>query len=129
MPDNGSGVQLVRIHNLAVHNTVYRKLLPDGSGVDIVKAVIFFFRIELFRLDKLGNPALHLRPWQFHLFWASRTDDERAFTAVVLAGQPCSSVPVPGMILHVADNSVFAFHPAVPRTNGIVNVILGQRPQ
>ena len=66
LPDNGSCVQLFRIHNLAVHNAVIRKPFPDGSRVNIVKAVIFFFRIELFCLDKLGNPALHLCPGQHH---------------------------------------------------------------
>ena len=116
LPDNGGCVQLVRIHDLAVHNAVIRKLFPDGSGVNIVKAVIFFFRIEFIRLDKLGNPALHLCPGQ-HCFTVNPGDGNPqglGGICAILTGKPCGGVPFPAVGLHVPHHVAFAVDAAIP---------------
>ena len=116
LPDNGGRVQLVRIHNLAVHNTVFRKPFPDGSGVNIVKAVIFFFRIEFIRLDKLGNPALHLCPRQHRFTVNPGNGNPQRLTEVcaIFLRKPCGGVPFPAVGLHVPHYGAFAVDAAIP---------------
>ena len=116
LPDNGSSIQLVRIHNLAVHDTVFRKLFSDGSGVNIVKAVIFFFRIEFIRLDKLGNPALHLCPGQhsFTVNPGNGNPQRLGGICAILTGKPCGGVPFPAVGFHVPHHRAFAVNAAIP---------------
>ena len=114
--DNGGCVQLVRIHNLAVHNAVIRKLFPDGSGVNIVQAVIFFFRIEFIRLDKLGNPALHLCPGQHRFTVSPGNGNPQGLTEVcaIFLCKPCGGVPFPCVGFHIAHNGAFTVDAAIP---------------
>ena len=90
LPNNGGCVQLVRIHNLSVYDAVFRKLFPDGSRVNIVKAVIFFFRIEFIRFDKLGNAALHLSPGQhrFGIHTGNGNPQGLDWICAILTGKP-----------------------------------------
>ena len=39
-------VQLFFVHQLAIHNAALGQRLPDGDGVDVVKAVLFRFGVE-----------------------------------------------------------------------------------
>ena len=130
LPDNGSGVQLVRIHNLAVHNTVFRKLLPDDSRVNIVQAVIFFFRIEFFRLDKLGNAPLHLCPGQHRFTINPGNGNPQGLGGIcaILTGKPCGGVPLPAVGFHVPHYRAFAVDAAIPFLQGFVNIGLGKFP-
>ena len=44
-------------------------------------------------------------------------------------GQPCSSVFLPRMVFHVADNGVFTLDLAIPVLDSPVNVIVRERAQ
>ena len=116
LPDNGSSIQLVRIHNLSVYDAVFRKLFPDGSGVNIVQTVIFFFRIEFFCLDKLGNPALHLCPGQHRFTINPGNGNPQRLTEVcaILTGKPRGGVPLPAVSFHIAHYGAFAVDAAIP---------------
>ena len=116
LPNNRSSIQLVPIHNLAVHDTVFRKLFPDGSGVNIVKAVIFFFRIEFISLDKLGNPALHLCPGQRRFTVNPGNGNPQGVGGIcaILMGKPCGGVPLPAVGFHVTHHRAFAVDAAIP---------------
>ena len=116
LPNNGGCVQLVRIHNLSVYDAVFRKLFPDGSRVNIVKAVIFFFRIEFFRLDELGNPALHLCPGQhrFGIHTGNGNPQWLGGICAILTGKPCGGIPLPAVGLHVPHYGAFAVDAAIP---------------
>ena len=61
---NGSLSSFSGVRHLTVHNAALGQGLPDGDGVDVVKAVLFCLSVEAVLLDKLGNPALHLGPGQ-----------------------------------------------------------------
>ena len=116
LPDNGGCVQLFRIHNLSVYDAVFRKLFPDGSGVNIVQTVIFFFRIEFFCLDKLGNAPLRLCPGQHRFTVNPGNGNPQGLGGIcaILTGKPCGGVPFPAVGLHVPHYGAFAVDAAIP---------------
>ena len=118
--------QSVRINQLAVHNAAFSKGFADGNRVYIIQPVIFFRRIELIRLDELGDTALHICPGQFCTFRTAGSDHKQALTLVtaILTGKPCGGVFISGMILHIPNNSPFAGDIAIPCTERIVNIVL-----
>ena len=116
---------------MAVHNAALGQGLPDGDGVHIVQIVLLDLGIEAILLDELGDSALYLGPGQRRSFGAFRADRKRSFAvaAVKLMGQPRSGVFLPCMVLHVADNGVFAFDFAIPVLDSLVDVIVRERAQ
>lgn len=82
-------------------------------------------------MNELGDPALHFCPGQRLHFRTAPTDNKQvlALIASVLTGQPRGGVPVPRMVFRIADNSAFAVHVPIPRAEGIVNIVLGERQQ
>ena len=59
------------VGHLAVDDPSFLQSFPDGNRVDIVKTILFFFGIEPVLLNKLGKPALYLRPGQLCFLRAS----------------------------------------------------------
>ena len=82
-------------------------------------------------LNELGNPALYFGPGQLCPFGGFRANRQRAFIVLSMkfTGQPFGGVFFPRMVVHIADNCVFALNIAVPCTDGIVNIILRERTQ
>ena len=104
------------------------QILADSNGVDVLKVVQLLLGIESVLLNELGDPALHLCPGQLHGFRTARTDGECPIAAILM-GEPCGGIPVPRVVFHIADNSAFAVHIPIPRAEGIVNILLGERAQ
>ena len=117
--DKGRGVQFVSIHHLSVYDPVFCQPFPDGNGINIVHAVIFFLGVEFFRFDKLGNPFLHLGPGKFHLLIAAHTHIEGVGTILEL--QPSGGASFPFMLLHIPDNCSFTDNITVPCLDSGIN--------
>ena len=126
LPDEGAVAISLRIHNLPIYNTAFSKRFPDGDGVNIVKVVLFLLGVEAIGLNELGDTPLHLRPRQNNRLGIAHGDLQRlrGILQAVLPCQPCGGVPVAGVSLHIADNCVLAFNPAVPLLQGRVDVLL-----
>ena len=107
------------------------QLLPDGGGVDVLKIVQFLLGKKAVLFNELCDPALDLGPGQFQHLRTALTDNEQIFarSPAVLTGQPLRRTFFPPMGLHVADNTALAVQITVPRLEGLVNIVLGQRPQ
>jgi len=118
-----------RVCHLSIDAPSFLQSFPDGDRVDVVKTILFFFGIEPVLLNKLGNPALYLRPGQLRFLRASGTDNEQAVVATVFLSQPCSGIFLSCMVFHIADDSVFTLNIAVPCTKGSINIFLRKRAQ
>ena len=126
LPDEGAVAISLRIHNLPIYNTAFSKRFPDGDGVNIVKVILFLLGVEVVGLNELRNAPLHLCPRQYNRLGISHGDLQRfrGILQAVLPCQPCGGIPVAGVSLHIADNCVLAFNPAVPALQGRVDVRL-----
>ena len=124
-------VQFFRVCHLTIDDSSFLQGFPDGDGVDVVKTILFFFGIEPVLLNKLGKPALYLRPGQLRFLRAAGTSNEQAVavTAAVFLSQPCSGIFLSCMVFHIADDSVFTLNIAVPCTKGSINIFLRKRAQ
>ena len=124
-------IQLFSINHLTVHDTALCQGLPNGNRVYIIQGILLGLGIEAVLLDQLSNAPLYLRPRQFRFLRASGSDNKQALAvaAAILMTQPCGGILLPCMIFHITDNCVFALNITIPRTNGIVNIILGERTQ
>ena len=126
MLDEGVIVQLFRVHHLAVDDAPPGQLLPDGDGVNAVKIVLLGLGIEAVLPDELGNPALDLGPGHICRRAACRHRKGGQVVAVLLT-QPGGGILLSPVLLHVADDSVFALDASVPLLDGRVDAGLCDR--
>ena len=124
--DKGVAVQLLRVHHLAVDDAPPGQFLPDGNGVNAVKIVLLGLGVEAVLPDELGNPALDLGPGHVSRRAVYRHGEGGQVVSVLLP-QPGGGALLPPVLLHVADDGVFALDAAVPLLDGGVDAGLRDR--
>lgn len=122
LPDERVLIQLFGVNYLTINDTTLFQGLSDSNRVNIIKAILFFFREKPILLDKLGNPALYLCPRQIR--GSGRNRKSRKIIAILLL-QPCRRTLIAGMIFHITDNGLLAPDVTIPFLECCINSGLG----
>ena len=115
------------IHDLpdkGAFSTLFQ-LFPYRNGVNIVETVNLRFGVEAVRFDKLGDPALDLRPGHIHLRTVHGNVKRLICPRVVFHGEPFRCFFIPCVHLHVSHDSLLALNVSVPGPDRVVYIVLG----